>query len=112
MNLASLIQQTKFKDMILLESYIYNDLSIHGKIVKPRTFASIQKEDIPYIQNMLTVSDYVLYKLRKGVSHLDKVDGETAVRLSELPSSIRDEVYQEAPNTRESDVFFLSYYGR
>lgn len=112
MNLSSLIQQTKFEDMILLESYFYHNLSIHGKIVKPRMFAAIQKEDIPYIKNMLTVSDYVLYKLRKGMSHLDKVDGETALRFSELPGTVRDEVYQKAPNTRDTDVFFLSYYGK
>lgn len=112
LNLSQWIQKTRFDDMILLESYLYNKLSIHGRIVEPREFISIDKKDIPYIKNMLTINDYVLYKLRKGMSHLDKVDGETALRFSELPSTIRDEVHQKAPDTRNSDIFFLSYYGR
>lgn len=111
MNLASVIKVEPY-ERLLLESYVYDDLSIRGKIIQPREFGIIEKEDIPYIQNMLTVSDYLLYKLRKGVSPLDKINGETALRFSELPSSIRDEVYQEAPNTRDNDIFFLSYYGQ
>lgn len=111
LNLSALIQVKPY-ETLLLESYYDDDLSINGKHVEPRAFVAIQKEDIPYIKNMLTLSDYVLYNLRKGVNELDKVNGETVVRFSELPSSIRNEVRQEAPRTRDSDIFFLSYYGK
>lgn len=110
MNLAKRISKSG-PAFNVIKSLVYPALLLNGRRVRALELSIVSKDEILYLQNMLDASDYVIYKLKKGVNHLDQADGETAVRFDKLPSSIRDEIHQEAPNTRDADVFFLSYYG-